>query len=77
MKMRLAVSEKLSRQLTYSNIIRLLEDPYPLTRESLIIGRRARGPDVKSFGTATSKKPIDTHFVLAIRSQREAGYARS
>lgn len=25
---------ELSRQLTYSNIIRLLEDPYPLTRES-------------------------------------------
>ncbi len=34
LKMRLAVSERLSRQLTYSNIIRLLEDPYPLTRES-------------------------------------------
>ena len=34
LKMRLAVSEKLSRELTFSNIIRLSEDPHPLTRES-------------------------------------------
>lgn len=44
-----------------------------LDLRELVIGRRARG----YVALYRYVEPIDTVFVLAIRSQREAGYSRS
>ncbi len=51
----------------------LIGRPVSADTRELIIGRRARG----YVALYRYIEPIDTVFVLAIRSQREAGYARS
>ncbi|MFH0343943.1 MAG: type II toxin-antitoxin system RelE/ParE family toxin [Chromatiales bacterium] len=51
----------------------LIGRPVSADTRELIIGRRARG----YVAWYRYIEPIDTVFVLAIRSQREAGYARS
>ena len=51
----------------------LIGRPVSADTRELIIGRRARG----YVALYRYIEPIDTVFVLAIRSQGEAGYARS
>lgn len=51
----------------------LIGRPVSADKRELIIGRRARG----YVALYRYIEPIDTVFVLAIRSHREAGYARS
>jgi plasmid stabilization system protein ParE len=51
----------------------LIGRPVSADMRELIIGRRARG----YIALYRYIEEIDTVFVLAIRSQREAGYARS
>ena len=51
----------------------LIGRPVSADTRELIIGRRARG----YVALYRYIEPIDMVFVLAIRSQREAGYARS
>lgn len=49
----------------------LIGQPVQNDKRELIIGRRAKG----YVALYRYVEPIDTVFVLAIRSQREAGYA--
>ena len=51
----------------------LIGRPVEMGKRELVIGRRARGYVALYRYVAE----IDTVFVLAIRSQREAGYART
>jgi plasmid stabilization system protein ParE len=51
----------------------LIGRPVSADMRELVIGRRARG----YLALYRYIEEIDTVFVLAIRSQREAGYARS
>lgn len=73
MKTRLAVSGKSFRLTTYSNTDPLIGRPVSVDTRELVIGRRARG----YVALYRYIEQIDTVFVLAIRSQREAGYGRA
>ena len=71
--MRPRVSGKSFRRSPYSSKNPLIGRPVYADKRELVIGRRARGYVALYRYVAE----IDTVFVLALRSQREAGYTRA